>query len=31
MYGVPINDQFGPIKIFQFGKWTGNPIFNEEK
>ena len=30
MDGVPINCRFGTIKIYQFGKWTGNPIFNEK-
>ena len=29
MDGVPINHQFGPTKICQFGKRTGKPIFNE--
>ena len=30
MDDVPINHQFGPIKICQFGKWTGKPILNEK-
>ena len=28
--GVPINNQFEPIKICQFFKWTEKPIFNEK-
>ena len=28
MDGVTINRQLGPIEIWQFSKWTGNPIVN---
>ena len=30
MNDVPINWQFEPIEVWQFGKWTDEPIFNEK-